>query len=279
MKMNIGRMFFVPFVVMVPLIIWGALRNTLIRSIGSAWWGRGMTFLVVAAIVLTILPFLLVLRGIYKGGAINTFWGKGKEALEILKSGFPARATVIGIGETSQGTVTINEQPYLNLRLRVEDGYKSPYDVSLDTMVPRAAIPQFQPGAVFAVKVDRANPQNIVYDPEETAKISGPGSPGGKPTVGGQDWTDLDDSLLAQEGKDGLARILSVEETGRSRDFDPVVRLRYEVFVPREEPYTFAKEVPIPSQYARQLRSVVGRSFPARVHPHDRTKIKVDITF
>ncbi|HUV86998.1 MAG TPA: hypothetical protein VMX79_07780 [bacterium] len=67
-------------------------------------------------------------------------------------------------GLTIVGVVTINDQPYLNLTLEVDDGSRAPYVVSFDAVIPRAAVPQFQPGALVRLKVDPNDPQQVVID-------------------------------------------------------------------------------------------------------------------
>jgi hypothetical protein len=98
-------------------------------------------------------------------GPMLSFFGGGPTARRIRKHGIPARGTVLAIGENSGGgVVTVNDQPYLNLQVRVEDGSRAPYDVSFDTIIPRALVPQFQPGAVIPVKVDPQDPQKVIID-------------------------------------------------------------------------------------------------------------------
>lgn len=60
--------------------------------------------------------------------------------------------------------VAVNDQPYLNLQVRVEGGFRTEYDGSFDTVIPRSVLPQFQPGAVIPVKVDAEDPQKVVID-------------------------------------------------------------------------------------------------------------------
>jgi hypothetical protein len=96
---------------------------------------------------------------------IFSFFGGGPGARRIRKYGRPARATILAIGENSGGgVVTVNDQPYLNLQVRVEDGFRAAYDVSFDTVIPRSILPQFQPGAVIPIKVDPEDPQKVVID-------------------------------------------------------------------------------------------------------------------
>jgi hypothetical protein len=132
---------------------------------------------------------------------------------------------------------------------------------------------------MFAVKIDPANPQRVVIDPEGASRMRSSVAADGRPTVGGKDWTEADHVLLKQDGKDGMAKILNIEDTGKSEDFNPVVRLSYEVYLPGEEPYNVTKEVPMPTSYVQQLKTVIGKTFPARIHPHDREKLSVNITF
>ncbi len=278
-------MFALPFIAAIPVVIWGALETEIKRLIGKQWWEGLMPVFIVLIVICSILPFLGMFKGLFGGkGGFNFFWGSGKKAREILSSGKSATAILVAIGESSQGgTVTINDQPYLNLKLKIDDGYKQPYEVSLDTIVPRYALPQFQPGAAFKVKIDPADPNTVVYDSQATDTFVGSGSSsvqsGSTPTVGGKGWTQLDHTLLERDGKDGVAKVLSIEDTGRSEDFNPLVRVSYEVFIPREEPYKVTKDIPMPTQYVQQLRTVVGKSFPCRVHPQDPQKIQVNITF
>jgi hypothetical protein len=82
--------------------------------------------------------------------------------------GVPLAAAVHTAGPLGEvgagGVVTVNGQPYLNLQVRVEDGFRAAYDVSFDTVIPRSTLPQFQPGAVIPVKVDPDDPQKVVID-------------------------------------------------------------------------------------------------------------------
>jgi hypothetical protein len=120
----------------------------------------GMTItgvvLAVGFSVAVIIPFLKPML---------SFFGGGPTTRRILKTGRPAQATILAVGENSGGgVVTVNDQPYLNLQVRVEDGFRAPYDVSFDTIVPRSMVPQFQPGAVIPVKVDPNDPRKVVID-------------------------------------------------------------------------------------------------------------------
>ncbi len=61
-------------------------------------------------------------------------------------------AVVKSISESSLGaTVTVNDQPYLNVTLEIHDGYSDPYIINFDTIVPRTEVPRVQPGNEIAV--------------------------------------------------------------------------------------------------------------------------------
>lgn len=241
-------------------------------------------------IILMLLPFVFaaILMISVFGGVFKNLPGLNKEARKLMTQGRPGRATVLSISETSQGTVTVNEQPYLHLELQIFDGSTPPYQVGIDTIIPRYAVPQFQPGASIPVRIDTMDKNKVIIDWSELSSPSSqpssqPSSPSAQPempTVGNMsDWTTMDDVLLRQDGIDGKARIMGVEPTGKSKGYEPLVKMTYEVTAPGMETYSFSKEVPIPSQYIPQLQNCIGRAYNCRIHPKDKTKIKVDITF
>ena len=98
-------------------------------------------------------------------GSMLSFFGGSPAERRIRKYGRPARATILAVGENSGGgVVTVNDQPYLNLVVRVEDGASSPYEADFDAIISRTSLPQVQPGAVIKVKVDPRDPRKVVLD-------------------------------------------------------------------------------------------------------------------
>jgi len=262
-----AKLFILPFLAPIPLILYALLPEItgwdpeveLGETVNTIIW----IVLVLFVVVMSILPFK---------GAFGSLFGT-KESKRIQAEGREATAVVLGIGENSEGgIVTINDQPLLNLQLEVQDGNVPPYPVSLDTVIPRSAVPQFQPGAVIPIKIDPENPDKIIIDWQR-------GSSGEQvvaPSVGSK-WSEMDKRLLEAEGIDGTAKYLALEDTGRSQDFNPVVRATIEVTPKGGEPYTFDKDVPLPTNVIGLLRSKLGKSFPARIHPHDGTKVSIQI--
>lgn len=265
-------LFFLPFLMAVPIIIVGTQQEKIIERLGSGTFGTIMTLLIISVVVVSILPFIKIFKGFFSG-RYGFFWGRGALANQVLQSGTPAIATVKSIGENSGGgTMTINGQPVLNLILEIQIDSKPPYEVSFDTIVSRSAVPQFQPGASFAVRVDPNNLQNVVFDSSGTQRHS-------RPTVGGEDWTEMDIELLQNEGIDGMAKIISINDTGQSKDFQPVVKVVYEVFLPGESSYTIERELALPTIAIQKLQGCIGKTYKARVHPYNKERMVVNIDF
>lgn len=268
--------FFGAILVWVPVLLLGIFERQISEFIGRPVWIIAMITFSVGALFLHLYPFF------YQGpGSYNFFWGKGKRAREIKLSGRPATATLLEIGENSGGgTVTINDNPYLNLKLQIDDEKTEPYQVSLDTVVPRYSVPMFQPGFSFPVRIDRQNPQIIVYDADEAAlQNKGLIFSDSKPKVYSLDRTPEETSYIHKKGTKAEVRILDVKPTGKSADFKPIVNVDYEVRIPGEEPYEITGELPVPTHMVEQLKQAIGKDFPAKVHPEDRNKISVDVKF
>jgi len=228
-----------------------------------------ITFAVGGALVLVFWE----LRSIFGSfGSSNTFFGSGKKAEKILATGKPAIATLLTIGENSKGgVVTINDQPLLNLKMLVEPENGASYEVSFDSIIGRSEVPQFQPGARFHVKIDPADPQTIVLDAEETIND--------RPKMGGEEWEEGDREMINKHGLDGLATLLSIEETGQSKDFKPEVKLRWKMKCAKWGEYEVDQKTHVTSEMAGQLKGVIGKSFSAKIHPEKKERTSMEIRF
>lgn len=260
----------------VPVVLLAIFERPIVAFMGRVGWIILLVVFGSGTLVLELFPF-------FGGGpgSYYFFWGKGKRAKSILVNGRQARATLLEIGENSGGgTVTINDDPYLNLRLEIDDGVNKPYEVSLDAVISRFVVPQFQPGVAFPVRVDTSNPENIVYDSNQAA-LDGTGMilQGTRPQISGLNRTPEETEVVRKRGIKATAKITAVEPTGRSHDFKPLVKVVYEVIIPGEDPYEITAELPIPTHMVEQFKGVIGKVFPAKVHPEDRNKISVDVTF
>jgi hypothetical protein len=152
------------FVAWIPVVLWLSSEGWGPKVFGAAAYEAVMgTYVVqVAAIVSAAGMFLtgmyFILRPVF-----DMLRDMGARA-QLRATGMPGRGTVVSLGESSQGVVTINDQPLLSLTLEVEDGFGSPYVVSFETVVPRYAVPQIQPGEVIPVKIDPNDRQRVAVD-------------------------------------------------------------------------------------------------------------------
>ncbi|MBD3284911.1 hypothetical protein GF359_00950 [candidate division WOR-3 bacterium] len=268
--------FFGAILVWVPVLLLGIFERQISGLVSRPVWIVAMVTFSAGALFLHIYPFF------YRGpGSYEFFWGKGKKAQSVIREGRLARATLLEIGENSGGgTVTINDNPYLNLKLSIDDGKSAVYEVSLDTVIPRYSVPLFQPGFTFPVRIDNKNPEIVVYDADEAA-LAGDGTVIGasKPKITSPEATPESIKFIKKSGIKAQARITGIEPTGRSHEYKPLVKVTYEVLIPGQEPYLTVSELPIPTHLVEKFEQIIGKSFPAKVHPEDKDRISVDIDF
>ncbi len=121
-------------------------------------------FLPVLFACLIVFGFSLTFVVLGGYGKSRLFWGKSEKAKEILNSGSSGMATVKSIGNYYKFVkIKTNQQPEVKLTLSIEPEKKSSYDLTLHLIIPEYAIPRFQPGTAFAVKIDKSNPKSVVY--------------------------------------------------------------------------------------------------------------------
>src|SRR5512137_2738337 len=103
------------------------------KIFGAEWnAAHGETFITVYGVIGALAVTVIIFSGFM--GPMLSFFGGSPAERRIRKSGRPARATIVRVGENSGGgVVTVNDQPYLNLVVRVEDGISSPYETDFDT--------------------------------------------------------------------------------------------------------------------------------------------------
>lgn len=147
----------------VPMIIWDQawkFRKAFDASYGHTWY-------VVVWVLVVAFPIIIivVLFGRTFVSPMLSFFGGSATTRRILREGRSADAVIKGISESSQGgVITVNDQPYLNLQLEVRDSYQAPYITSVDTIIPRTALPQFQPGVILPIKIDQNDPMKVAID-------------------------------------------------------------------------------------------------------------------
>lgn len=161
--MKIKITFIKAILISVAAIIFWALLPIIILHNSAA---EDTTWYKIGGVFLMLVPVLIVLYHVKDEmrTAFNIFGAlKGKGA--TIKNGRRAEAEILAINENSGGGVlTINDQPVANLKLRVHDGGKSPYVVSIDAVIPRLAVLRLMPGARVPVLIDPKDDNKIMVD-------------------------------------------------------------------------------------------------------------------
>ncbi len=161
---NFGTGMLLVFVAWAPIIIWQSSSGWGPKLLGAARYEAimGTHAVQVAAVIsaagMFVAGMYLILRPVF-----DVFRGMSSRA-KLRATGLPGNATVLSIGESSEGTVTVNDQPLLSLTLEITDGFGSPYVVAFETIVPRYAVPQIQPGQTVPVKIDPNDRQRVAVD-------------------------------------------------------------------------------------------------------------------
>ncbi len=263
----------------------------LMKNIGKT----GFFILVFLAVFLNIIPFIRALD-------VHPFFKDGKETDRILKDGIPATAMVLSVGENSKGgSITINNQPVFNVSFRITISGEQAYDVSFDSIVPRAMVSMLQPGAAFRVKVDPAKRQRFALDQQQASAMpSGQFSfnNGGTPVnVSQSDLNDLagffsnlsgievqvgnlsdeDRAVIKQKGNSVLAKLKKFEDSGRTENFQAVIAIAWEVHGVDNVPYEVHYEKTLNGSAVQIMKDVTGKTFSARVHPDNKEKLIITI--
>ena len=77
----------------------------------------------------------------------------------IMKNGIPAQAKILSLTQT--GTY-VNNQPQVMFQLEVHPPGGTPYQTTTKAVIPLTSIPQVQPGAVVAIKIDPKDSTKVV---------------------------------------------------------------------------------------------------------------------
>jgi hypothetical protein len=96
-----------------------------------------------------------------------------QEAQRLKAHGLPGQARIVGMRQTG---AYLNEQPQIELNLEVTTSMQGPYPVVVKEWVPLMLLGRLSSGMPLPVKVDPANPQNLVIEWESS--MSAPGGMG-----------------------------------------------------------------------------------------------------
>lgn len=75
-----------------------------------------------------------------------------------IKNGALGQATILKIWETG---LTVNDRPQIGFLLNVQHPDGSSYETETKAVIPIIHLPQFQPGATVAVKIDAKDRQRV----------------------------------------------------------------------------------------------------------------------
>jgi Protein of unknown function (DUF3592) len=241
-----------------------------------------------------ILRFGFVLTAAILGGVaiLLLLWGrkwqKGyAEAQRIKAQGVPGQATIMSMRQTG---VYVNEQPQIELQLQVQDEMYGSRQVTMKEYVPLMLLGTLSSGRPLPVKVDPANPNNVVIEWESA--MSGGMPMGGVPGAGqfamGQMQpmptpppplpkaeADREKKRILADGIGGTARILASSPTGQMDDQGrPIHQMTLQIEILGRQPVMGPALAGVPAERADQLE--VGDSVPVKADPNNPSSIAID---
>jgi hypothetical protein len=143
------------------LILWSNLPKWVNKpEIAKDFWYKAINFTFLAS--LFILPFFIAIKHAWK--PLKKTWQLTHKNKSRFANARKAEATILEIGESELGTTTINDQPYVRLKLEIHDAGRKPYIITTDSIVPRLSVPSFQPGYKIPILIDPENPENVLIN-------------------------------------------------------------------------------------------------------------------
>jgi hypothetical protein len=204
-----------------------------------------------------------------------------KNYKRVNQIGTPAVVVVLDLEDTR---VTINDNPRIRLRVKVFSKELAPFETTIVDTFSRVDLPRR--GDVYYAKFDLRNPSDVIILRKDDAELIMEELNDIKKNILGKDTINnqvyLYGNIIRNEVKDtalwkrATARILSVKDTGRSKDFKPVVILTVEVSGSGIETYTVEKEVALPTFVIKRL--VKETTLTAKIDPDDPTHIMLSLS-
>jgi hypothetical protein len=235
----------------------------------------GVGMLVTAAI-LGVTGFLLALWA--------RKWQRGyAEAQRIKATGVRGSARILGMRQTG---VYMNEQPQIELNLEVTSTMQGPYQVLLKEYVPLMLLGTLSSGAPLPVKVDPANPNNVIIEWENA--LSGGTMPGAPAMAGAgtmpatADSSQMDPTLrqaekerLLTSGTEGTATVISSKATGQTdSEGRPVYDLMLRIEIPGRQPMQGPARTGVPADRVDRLEE--GDSVTIKADPANPSSMTID---
>jgi hypothetical protein len=272
------------------------------------WSGRPGKWLTITAIIEVVLAgvflvvglmnpvlrFGFVLTAVILGGVAILLlvwgrkWQKGYgEAQRIKAQGVPGQATIMSMRQTG---VYVNEQPQIELQLQVHDEMYGSRQITMKEYVPLMLLGALSTGRPLPVKVDPANPSNVVIEWESAMSGSMPmgGAPGAGQFAMGQMQpmptpppplpraeADREKKRILADGIPGTARILASSPTGQMDDQGrPIHQMTLQIEIQGRQPVMGPALAGVLAERADQLE--VGDSVPVKADPNNPSSIAID---
>ncbi|UCH94736.1 MAG: hypothetical protein JSV88_31370, partial [Candidatus Aminicenantes bacterium] len=168
-----------------------------------------------------------------------------KNYKRVIQTGIPA---VVVVSDLEDTRVTINNNPCIRLTVTVYTKDLEPYETQITDTFSIIELPRR--GSIYYAKIDSTNRSNVVLLRRSDAapymdefryimenKLAGhnatlPGSRLIDTRIGKNGVTQPITEQDTLHWQKGTARILSVQDTGKSSDFEPVIILVLEVLAP-----------------------------------------------
>jgi hypothetical protein len=232
---------------------------------------------------------------------------KAKRVDRVEQTGVAGQATITAMTQTG---MYLNNNPQIKLELQVSVPGRASYASEHKSFIPLMMLGQIQPGASFPVKVDPADPQNVVIEwggggqaaawpaaqgawpaaqqawpaiPTPADASSGmfqPPAPGGgvgtgapaagTPAVGAV----TAEQVLGSAGVAGSARVDSIQDSGMVVGDTKVLSLTMTVTAPGVAPHQVTHVAMVPGAAAARIRQ--GMTVPIRIAPENPGLVHVD---
>jgi hypothetical protein len=195
-----------------------------------------------------------------------------KEAQRLRVEGLPAQAQIVGMSQTG---MYLNEQPQVELTLSLSTAVQGPYQVTLKEWVPLIMLGRLTSGQPLPVKVDPANPQNVIIEWESAGPGIGGMVPGMAPGAAPQGDPQEIKKWLLSSGTPGTATVMEAAETS---EIDGEGRTVYDLKLRIEVPGVATMEGParvgIPPEHIDHLEK--GDTVPIKVDSQNPSMMAVD---
>jgi hypothetical protein len=199
-----------------------------------------------------------------------------EEGQRLRVQGLPGTARIVGMRQTG---VYLNEQPQVELNLEVTTSIQGPYPVTLKEWVPMIMLGRLTSGIPLPVKVDPANPNNLVIEWESAMSPPGVGAMTPPPQADTSQYSqaarEAEKERLLATGVAGTATVLSAKATGETDpEGRPVYDLMLQIEVPGQQPMQGPARTGIPADRVDQLEA--GDTVSLKVDPSNPTVMTVD---